>query len=118
METSKVTKEPIQQEVVVGLCKASVDQNVWVDRRSQRIVGERVGYITQRLEGVASSDAVRARVHPDDVLETSGRDLNIVTGISPTAQSAHFVIVEHCRVFCVERIWQVIFQNAENWKGW
>ena len=40
LETCKVAKESVQHEVVVRFCKAPVDHDIWVGRRSQRIVGE------------------------------------------------------------------------------
>lgn len=113
VETSKVAAEPIHQEVVVGSSKTSVDKNRWVDRRSQRIVRERVGYTSQGLGSETPSDAVRTRVHPDGVLEASRRDLNIVVGISPATQPTHSVVVEHCRVLSVGGIWYAMFENTK-----
>ena len=101
LETSKITGEPIQQEVVVGPGKASVDQNTRVDGRGERIVGERVGDIHEGLESVFPSDSVRTWVHPDGVPEASGRDLDIVVGIAPATESDSFIVVEHRRVFSI-----------------
>lgn len=117
LETFKVAKESIHQEVVVGPCEASVDENGWVDRRGRRIVGERVGYISQGLGRVGPSDAMRPWVHPDDVLEASTRDLTVVVGISPTTQSILFVGVEHRRVLGIEGILHMFFQTAKSLGG-
>ena len=113
LETSKISDESVQQVIVVGPSEASVDQNTGIDGRGQRIVGERVGYISQGLESVVPSDSVRTWVHPDNVAEASGRDLKIVVWITPATQSAHLVVVEHCRVLCIVGILHAIHQNTE-----
>lgn len=113
LETPKIAEKTIQQEVVVGLRKASVDQDCWVDRGSQRIVWEGIWYIGQRLESVVPPNTMRARVHPHDVFEASRRNLNIVVGVSPAAKSTHSVIVEHCRMFSIKRIWYTIVFNHQ-----
>ena len=109
LETSQVAEETVQQEVVVSSRKGSVDLDCWVDWGSQRIVGEGVWYIYQRLESVIPSNAMRARVHPHDILEASRRNLKVVIGISPAPKSGHYVVVEHCRVFSIDRVWCTIF---------
>jgi len=114
VETFKVAAESIHQEVVVGSSKTSVDKHRWVDRRSQRIVGERVGYTSQGLGSEPPSDTMRAWVHPDSILEASRGDLNIVVGISPATQPAHSVVVEHCRVLGVGGIWHVMFEITKS----
>ena len=114
LETDKVTDEPVQQEVIICSSKASIDQGSWIDGRSQGIVGERVGYICQGLESVTPSDAVRAWVYPDNVLEASRRDLGVVVGISPSTKSAYFIVVEHRRVLGVEGIWYGMRQNMKS----
>ena len=101
LEAPKFPDEPIQQEVIVGLSKSSVDENACVDRRCQGIVGKWVGYINEGLESVVPSDPVGAWVHPDEVLEASRRDLNVVVGIAPATQSARFIVVEHRRVLSI-----------------
>ena len=104
LEAFEVADESIHREVVVGSSKASVDHNRWVGGRSQRVVRERVGYMSEGLESITPPDTVRAWVCPDGILETSRSDLNVVVGISPATQSAHFVIIEHCRVLSIEGI--------------
>lgn len=109
LKTYEVAEESIQQEVVVSFCKASVDHNSWIYRRSKRIVGEWVGYASEGLERVSPSDAVRAWVHPDGILEASGGDLTIVVRVSPTTQSTYFVVVEHFRMLSIKGIWHAFF---------
>ena len=110
LETDKVAGESIHQEVVVFLCIGTINHNGRVERGSQRIVGERVGYIFEGAERISPSDAVRSRVHPGGVLEASGCDLAVISGITPPAQSTPFIILEHCRVLSIEGIWSPIFQ--------
>ena len=56
-------------------------------------------------------------IRPDDILEASRRDLTIIVGISPAAQSTRAVVVEHCRVLGVKGVYHVIFQNTGFVKG-
>ena len=111
LETYKVTDESIQQEVVVGPSKGSVDENACVDRRSQGIVGKRVGHVYQRLESIVPSDSVRAWIYPHEVPETSGCDLDVVIWITPATQSARFVVVEDCRMLSIGGVLRGTCQN-------
>ena len=114
LETSQVTQETIQQEIIVGVGKFSVDQDCWVDRGSQRVVRERIRYVFQRLGSVVPSNEMTARVHPYDILGASRGNLDIVFGIPPAAESGKFVIVKRCRVLNIERIWEGIVQFVES----
>ena len=104
LETSEVSEETIQQEVVVSRGETSVDQNCWIDGRGQRIVRELIGYIRQGLESELPPNTMRTGVHPHDVLEASRRDLNIVIGISPASEPTFLIVIEHCRMLGVKCI--------------
>lgn len=110
LETDKIAGESIRQEVVVFFCIGAINHNGRVERGSQRIVGERVGYIFEGAERVSPSDAVGSWVHPDGVLEASGCDLAVIVGVTPPAQSTPFIILEHGRVLSIEGIWYTIFR--------
>jgi len=114
LETSKISDEPIQQEVVVGSSKGSVDENACVDSGCQRIVGKWVGYIYKGLGSVVPSDPVGSWVYPDEVREPPCSDLNVVVGIAPATQSARFVIVEYCRVLRIGGVLYGIHQNVKH----